>query len=161
MWGSCCNIPNLPQQQLGCSAKRHSWSWRFLYFSLGWLWSHHIWKATSSTEWQLCTELGGTDALGICTVQIQEVRLWTEAVKDFSSWANTWLLRKAGLTYYCYSRRLRLWMENRWKDSKTFMYSAQQRAGYQEIQWVYTSSQGGSSYQHLSSHRFQFEFTHL
>lgn len=115
MWASCCNTSNLPQQQLGCSTKRHSWSWKSLYFSLSWLWSHHIWKATSSTEWQLCTELGGTSALGTCMVQIQEVRLWTKAVKEFPSWANTWLLRKAGLTYYCYYRRLRLWMENRWK----------------------------------------------
>lgn len=66
-------------------------------------------------EWQLWTELGGTGALGTCTVQFQEVRLWTEAVKDFSSRANTWLLRKARLAYHCYYGRLRLWMENRWK----------------------------------------------
>lgn len=98
MWASCCNTPNLPQQQLSCSAQRRSWSWRFLYFSLCWLKSHHIWKATSS-NWakrQLCTELGGSGALGICSVQIQELRLWTEAVRDFPSWANTWLWKKQG-----------------------------------------------------------------
>lgn len=47
-------------------------------------------------EWQLWTELGGTGALGTSTVQFQEVRLWTEAVKDFPSRATPDCWEKQG-----------------------------------------------------------------
>lgn len=63
------------------------------------------------------------------------------AIKDFPSWANTWLLRKARLTHYSSYRRLRLCGWKTGERLKDLHLLGSVKRGYQEIWWVHTSSQ--------------------
>lgn len=128
---SCCNTRNLPQQQLGCSPKRCSWTWRFLYFSLclAPIPSHlesHIQHWLPELNGGSVLSCRGTGARGTCRVQIQKVRLWIKAAKKFPSLSKHLTAEKSrALTYTSVScRRLRLRDGNQVKDSRTCIYTA-------------------------------------
>lgn len=120
LWFPACEHPTAtPKVCLSNSSATH---WRgtlgaegFFTFPSAWLWSHHIWKATSSTNcpsWTAALRWAAGEQVppGTRRVQIQKVRLWIKVAKKFPLLSKHLTPEKSrAFTYTSVSyRRLRL-----------------------------------------------------